>query len=231
MFAWIRLPNETPYQSLVVAIEKMGKNNALATVFNRTKTRLIKVAMMAPTEQIHRQIVIFDDDTSQWWWENTTSTGCMKLVADNDKQLAENLLSKNIKTLQHIDALCTFLPAGTIKNMADARQLMDIMGGFHDAHLVKIDQNDDELHLQFAPCWGLELELWFSGECYFQTYDWQYSWWMDGSLFVEAGMICLCDGEEIFTLAAAKQYGNCFWGRRLRYEICPTAWHDGDTTI
>ena len=171
MYAIIREGNGKFYTSMVFGYYKSSNDsdykNRFWIVLNKAKTALIKQSVLQQnTEYLIPMVLITDADTNGWnkIGENQESVDFLPtedLLSMIDGGNVPNELTRKCIEL---DSAYKFESIRTIGTLNDIRDLDWVSGGFHDAFIADIKQNDDSLYILFDGTWGCKIEVWFEGD-------------------------------------------------------------------
>lgn len=201
--------------------------NQFYIVLNEEKTHLQKLYIFPSNEKrLNPQILITDGNQNDWALD-ADNHGCSDIIAvinidTIETDIPEDVLQKCIK----LDSEYQYNEYPKITNQNDIDNLMWTAGGFHDAHIKKLEAKDDgALYLLFDGVWGCEIEMWFEGDVSFCTEsrnpDYYDPYWFESSMVIENGFIYFYDSDYIRPEELTDGY--CwFKARKIKYHVIPT---------
>ena len=101
---------------------------------------------------------------------------------------------------------------------------MFVSGGMHDAFIETVNQDENSLYVLFDGCWGLKIEMWFSGDVSYSTssrnpeeFD---PYWFGATFKKENEYLYLIDEEDMDINEISDEY--CwFKAKSVRYHLIP----------
>ena len=231
MYAIIREGDSKFYTSMVFGYYKSSDDfdykNRFWIVLNKAKTDLIKQSVLQQnTKYLIPMVLITDADTNGWnkIGENQESVDFLPtedLLSMIDGGTVPNELTRKCIEL---DSAYKFESIRTIGTLNDIRDLDWVSGGFHDACIADIKQNDDSLYILFDGTWGCKIEVWFEGDISYDTSSrnpekWD-PYWMGSTVTIDNGFVYLIDDEDVSINDINSSY--CwFKARTMKYRVIP----------
>ena len=231
MYAIIREGDGKFYTSMVFGYYKSSDDfdykNRFWIVLNKAKTDLIKQSVLQQnTKYLIPMVLITDADTNGWnkIGENQESVDFLPtedLLSMIDGGTVPNELTRKCIEL---DSAYKFESIRTIGTVNDIRDLDWVSGGFHDAFIADIKQNDDSLHILFDGTWGCKIEVWFEGDISYDTSSrdpkkWD-PYWLGSTVTIDNGFVYLIDDEDVSINDINSSY--CwFKARTMKYRVIP----------
>ena len=227
MYAIIREGDGRFYTSMVFGYYQSFNKKRFWIVLNKSKTALIKQPMMQQnTKYLIPMVLITDADESGWnkIGENKESVDFLPtdqlLSMIDHNSVPSELTQKCIE----MDSAYIFKPTRTIHTADDIRDLEWVSGGFHDAFIADIKQNDDSLYILFDGTWGCKIEVWLEGDISYDTSGRDPEKgdpnWFGGTVTIHNGFVYLIDEEDVSVEEICSNY--CwFKARTMKYRVIP----------
>ena len=231
MYAIIREGDGKFYTSMVFGYYKSSDDsdykNRFWIVLNKEKTALVKQHVLQQnTKYLIPMVLISDADANGWnkIGENQESVDFLPiedLLSMIDGGTVPNELTRKCIEL---DSAYKFESIRTIGTVNDIRDLDWVSGGFHDAFIADIKQNDDSLYILFDGTWGCKIEVWFEGDISYDTSsrdpEKRDPYWMGSTVTIDNGFVCLIDDEDVSINDINSSY--CwFKARTMKYRVIP----------
>ena len=231
MYAIIREGDGKFYTSMVFGYYKSSDDsdykNRFWVVLNKAKTALIKQSVLQQnTKYLIPMVLITDADESGWnrIGENGKSVDFLPTEDLPSMIDGDTVPSELIRKCIELDSAYKFESIRTITTANDIRDLEWVSGGFHDAFIVDIKQNDDSLYILFDGTWGCKIEVWFEGEVSYDTSSrdpekWD-PYWMGSTVTIDNSFVYLIDDEDVSISDINSGY--CwFKARTMKYRVIP----------
>lgn len=232
MYAIINKGNGKYYTSTVYAqyqeLNEEGEAScwgAYFIVLNEEKTALAKqyVYDTAAAPYLHRRVLITDGEQENWRVDPKTKLG---EVALSDKESLLRMVEQECVSceLLALDEGYRFEAYPAIRGQKDIRNLMLVSGGFHDAYVERLEEQEDGVYVLFGGIWGGQLEMWFTGDAAYdissRSGEMDDPCWFDSTILMEDGFIYLVDAEQVKVKAINS--GLCwFKARSATYHVIP----------
>ena len=238
MYAIVKTQNGTFYTSAVFAHYYKKSNsedeyqryldsiyNQFYIVLDQDKKRLVKQYVFnRENKYLEPQIHITDIQTDGW---SSVKDGydCIDFLSSIDplsdfSGIDENLLKQCIQ----IDLKTLYREYVDVETERDVDNFMFVSGGMHDAFIKNLKQEENYLYVLFDGCWGLKIEMWFSGDVSYSTssrnpeeFD---PYWLGATFKKGNGYFYLIDEEDMDVGEISEDY--CwFKARSVRYRLIP----------
>ena len=229
MYAIIREGDGKFYTSMVFGYYKSSETTDCIdwfyVVLNKAKTALVKQCLWRyGPKGINPMVLISDADANGWnkFGENEASVDFLpteELLSMIDSGTVPNELTQ--KCIE-MDSAYRFESIRTINTVDDIRDLGWVSGGFHDAFIADIKQNDDSLYILFDGTWGCKIEVWFEGDVSYDasSRDPEDRNWMRSTVTIDNGFVYLIDDEDVSINDINSSY--CwFKARTMKYRVIP----------
>ena len=238
MYAIVKTQNGTYYTSPVFAHYYKESNskdkyqryldsiyNQFYIVLDQGKKHLVKqYVFYKENKYLEPQIHIVDIKTEGW---TSVSDGydCIDFLRSVDPLSDYSDIDENsLKQCIQIDQKCLYREYVDIKTNQDIDNFMFVSGGMHDAFIETINQDENSLYVLFGGCWGLKIEMWFSGDVSYSTssrnpeeFD---PYWFGATFKKENEYLYLIDEEDMDINEISDGY--CwFKAKSVRYHLIP----------
>ena len=231
MYAIIREGNRKFYTSMVFGYYKSSDDsdykNRFWIVLNKEKTALIKQSVFQQNSKYLIPMVLITDADESGWNKISENQESVDFLPTEDllSMIDSNTVpSELIRKCIELDSAHKFKSIRTITTANDIRDLEWVSGGFHDAFIVDIKQNDDSLYILFDGTWGCKIEVWFEGDISYDASSrdpekWD-PYWMGSTVTIDNGFVYLIDDEDVSINDINSSY--CwFKARTMKYRVIP----------
>lgn len=230
MYAIIKQGNGKAYTSMVFGHyedkkKEEGTNwwGQYFVVLNENKTALIKHYSFDYSRRpyLHKMIVFTDGNQEDWNIDDETGFGELKIT---DKQSLLDMVRDGTVSaeLLKLDDAYSFDEYPEIKTNTDIENLMWASGGFHDAYIKDLKENNGSLYVLFDGIWGCNIEMWFTGDVSYDTSSLNsedvFPAWYGSTMILKDGFIYFVDEEGMKVEDIGE--GFCwFKARNIKYHI------------
>ena len=194
-------------------------------VLNQEKTELIKQHVFYRSNKyLEPQIHIVEHNTDDWVSirKNYSCIDVLKSIdlLSYDWNIESDVLEKCIE----IDKQASYNEYVDIKTQNDIDNFMFATGHMHDAFIEEIKQEGDMLYVLFGGCWGLKVEMWFTGDLSYSVAsrnpDEFDPDWFGATLIKENEHYYLVDEEDMSVDEITNDF--CwFKAKSVRYHLIP----------
>ncbi len=196
-------------------------------VLNKEKTALVKLPVLQPNiASMIPMLLLLNEDKTNWNTENDLHQSADFLPTDelpamiDENRVPGHLLQRCIS----LDSTCRYEPMREVRTEKDLRDLRSVSGGFHDAHIEELKEENGSLYVLFAGTWGCRIEVWFEGDVSYdvtaRTGIHDDPNWFESSLALHDGFVYLIDQENISPEHISQ---DCCWfkARNMKYHVIP----------
>lgn len=231
MYGIVRTGNGNYYTSMIFGFyrgESYSKNFWL--VLNQEKTALVKQRVLNPDNKyIEVMVLITDCDESNWTElpEDVQGFHGVDYLPEQIISMIENhsVPDEILKRCIQEGNSYVFTEYPEIKTEQDIKNLDWTTGGFHDARIKEMIQNQYSLYVRFDGTWSCEVELWFSGDVEYDVSSRNPEecdpYWFDSTVLLKDGFVYFADEEKL--TAEEIEQGNYCWfkAKNMKYHIIP----------
>lgn len=237
MYAIVMNPDGTYYTSpvfghycKVTATDDYGKYrqaiyNRFYVVLNEKGDSLAKQYVFDSAKEFLEPRIHIVDARTDGWIKDEDGYGSVAYLADID------FYAENVEIEPHLLEKC--LQVGKeeqyreymdIETQWDIQNYLHVSGYMHDASIESIKQEGDTLHVLFDGCWGLKIELWFSGDVSYSMGDrtdpLADPYWYGATVQQENGYFWLIDNDDAQISDITDEY--CYFkAKHIRYRVIP----------
>ena len=237
MYAIVMNPDGTYYTSPIFAYyckitatddyEKYRQSiyNRFYVVLNPNGTSLVKQYVFNPAKEFLKPSIHIVDTRTDAWIKDEDGHGCVAWLADVDfdadvLEIEPHLLEK----CYQIGKEEQYQEYVDIETEGDIQNYLHVSGYMHDARVESFKQEGDTLHVLFDGCWGLKIELWFSGDVSYSLGDrtdpLADPYWYGANVQKENGYYWLIDDDEAQISDITDEY--CYFkAKHIRYRVIP----------
>ena len=231
MYAIIREGNGNFYTSMVFGYYKQHDEtdykNSFYIVLDKAKKTLIKQPIFQKdTKYLIIMVLITDANDSNWNMINNYEGSVNFLPTKELPSLIDNndVSTELIKKCIDLDSSYHYEEIRKIVTQEDIRDLEWVSGGFHDAYISKVVEDENQLYLLFDGTWGCKIEVWFDGEVSYdissrnlELYD---PYWSGSTITIKDGFIYLIDEDNV--LVENINSNHCwFKAKNMKYRVIP----------
>lgn len=193
-------------------------------VLNPEKTALVKQYVYNRENEFLEPLVLITDFSHEDWnMDEATGFGEINII--NKEEILSMVEHEKVpKEFLELDAAYHFQEYNNISTEKDIENLMWVSGGFHDAYIKEVAEENGVLRVLFDGVWGCKIELWFSGDAAYDTRSRSQEggniYWFGADMLIDGDFIYLVDEENMCVEAINESY--CwFKARHVKYRVIP----------